>query len=421
MEDKELYSNYKELFDGIKASDELKSRVLARQRKKYDARPVIAAISTIAAAVAVFAAVRGYDFNHSDDGVIVETAVTETAVPQERFSVSAEQAFEASDKRTEKKEEKSVSVPEPAKSETAEKKNTSAYGETATIPEKKTVPEKKTAPENKADEYSAHNAFEGINTESALNVYTIPTPQSESNRTQTLSSSQKSDAHDNQTVSEETNGNIQKDDGGLKETEMQTRMVLQSDVAEQSNESVSSVSEDTGGSLVIPFPTGAVTLRMNSPTVLSALMYQTAEVSEDTAADETYHTEKWDNQMYFDYLGTDIINGLKLSDDMEYSGDNSYYFSVDGNGKLKNDTRIFTFTGDGGRFVSILTSRDTTFADSILSSPEVVKSSISNIQLAAFKKEQSYLFCMKSYDTAYMITTEEMDSQEIADLLFSII
>ncbi|MGM9937467.1 MAG: hypothetical protein ACI38A_08990 [Candidatus Ornithomonoglobus sp.] len=397
MEDKEFRKAYKELFDGIKAGNELKARVLAGKRRKYDARPVIAAISTIAAAVAVFAAVRGYDFSHRDDGTITETAVTETAPPRKGISEPFEQNEEEIGEQTEESAEKPDAVTEtsehekkPASTPDAAKKTTEDY---------------------------MREAVEGMNTAAPFKA------QSAAEKTQTAppaaSAPRESVSSEQQTVPQETDEYTNETDGEQEVSAAQPRIMKQSSYEEASVQGASS-SEDTGESLVIPFPTGPVILRMNSQSVLAEFMYEVVPTAENEETKEEYHTEKWDNRMYFDYLGIDIINGLKLSDDMKYSGDDVYYFAVDANGRLKNDTRIFTFEGSEGRLVSVLTSRDTTFVDSILSSPEVMKSRISDIQVAAFQPDQAYYFYMKSNDVAYIITTEELDGQEIADLLFSI-
>ncbi|MGN0163712.1 MAG: hypothetical protein ACI4EA_09085 [Candidatus Ornithomonoglobus sp.] len=390
MEDNELGRAYKELFDGIKASDELKARVLAGKRRKYDVRPVIAAISTIAAAVAVFAAVRGYDFSHRDDGVITETAVTETAAPRKGISEPFEQNKEEADEQA----EESVQKPD-AVTETAEHAKKPAATPDAA---------------KKTTEDYMREALEGMSTAAPSKEREAP----ESIQPPSAYAPKESAEYEQGTVPSGTNEKVNEEDEEQGVSAAKTRIIERSSVPE------ASVSDDQGGSLVIPFPTGPVTLRMNSQSVLAELMYEIAPASEDTDTAEEYHTEKWDNQMYFDYLGIDIINDLKLSDDMKYSGDNAYYFAVDTNGRLRNDTRIFTFEGSEGRLVSVLTSRDTTFVDSVLSSPEVMKSRISDIQVAAFQPDQAYYFYMKSNDVAYIITTEELDGQEIADLLFSI-
>ncbi len=398
MEDKEFRRAYKELFDGIKAGDELRARVLAGKRKRYDARPAIAAIGTIAAAVAIFAAVRGYDFSHSDDGIIYETAVTETAAPQKTVSGTAEQNTEEPVAQAAENEERPVYTSEPAK------KTTGDY---------------------------AREALEGMSTSAPVKTDTQPAAKSrqsaqQSTRQNTVPAPEVAIASDRPLVPQETNGNMNEtyEEYTASAKEQETPDVQQR-VMKRSSGAGASVTEETvseydGGSLVLPFPTGPVTLGMNSQSVLTGFMYEAAPAAESEKNAEEYHTEEWDNKMYFDYLGFDVINDLDLSDDMRYTGDDSYYFAVDADGRLKNDTRIFIFEGSEGRFVSVLTSRDTTFVDSVLSSPEVMKSEISGVQVAAFRPDRAYYFYMKSNDAAYIITTEELDGNEIADLLFSI-
>lgn len=77
MEDKRLVNEYKSIFDSIHASVELTERIKSQKpRKKSSVKPYIAMISTVAAAVMVFAAVHGYDFGGNADGVISETTVS---------------------------------------------------------------------------------------------------------------------------------------------------------------------------------------------------------------------------------------------------------------------------------------------------------------------------------------------------------
>lgn len=399
MEDKKFRGAYKDLFDGIRAGDELKARVLAGKRKKHNAGPAIAAIGTIAAAVAIFAAVRGYDFSHRDDGVITETAVTETAVPQKNFHAPAEQSPEKPDAQAAVDTEQPASAAEaavdteqPASAAQAAKKTTEDYMREALEGMNTAAP---------AEAQSVHGRTQSTQqyTESAPEVTAAPKVTA---------------APEQKTVPQETNGNINATE------EEQDVPAAKPRMKEQSSVTADAEAEDTEKSIVIPFPTGSVTLRMNSSSVLEELMYEAVPASEEADISEVYHTEKWDNQRYFDYLGIDIINSLKIGDDMKYAGDDMYYFTVDANGRLKNDTRIFTFKGSEGRLVSVITSRDTTFVDSVLGSPEVVKSKISDIQVAAFQPDQAYYFYMKSNNVAYIITTEELDGKEIADLLSSL-
>ena len=81
MNDTELKQAYKEMFDDVHASDELRGRVLDLKHRKRVITPFKATIGTIAAAVMIFAAVNEYGFEQNTEGVINQTAVS-TQMPQ---------------------------------------------------------------------------------------------------------------------------------------------------------------------------------------------------------------------------------------------------------------------------------------------------------------------------------------------------
>ncbi len=88
MEDKEFRELYKKEFDGICASDELKSAVrnLTPQKPRRVVTPFKATIGTVAAAIMIFAAVSDYSFEKDTSGVISETIVS-TPLPKAEFVV----------------------------------------------------------------------------------------------------------------------------------------------------------------------------------------------------------------------------------------------------------------------------------------------------------------------------------------------
>ena len=101
FDDREFGEEYKRMFDGIRASDELRRRIAelpnkARRRRTHDLRPYIAAAGAAAAGLTIFAAVHNYDPGAGDDGVISETVATSTERPRQR----GQKCRSASDKHT---------------------------------------------------------------------------------------------------------------------------------------------------------------------------------------------------------------------------------------------------------------------------------------------------------------------------------
>ena len=88
MNDNEFRKLYKKEFDGICASDELKSAVknLKPQKPRRVVTPFKATVGTVAAAVMIFAAVSDYSFEKDTSGVISETVVS-TPLPKAEFVI----------------------------------------------------------------------------------------------------------------------------------------------------------------------------------------------------------------------------------------------------------------------------------------------------------------------------------------------
>lgn len=84
MENKDFKHRYKSMFDGIAASDELRSEILNLKPQKRQIGPYKAVIGSVAAAVMMFCAVYEYNFKPDDSGVISETAVS-TQIPVAAF------------------------------------------------------------------------------------------------------------------------------------------------------------------------------------------------------------------------------------------------------------------------------------------------------------------------------------------------
>lgn len=85
MEENKLEKKYREIFDNVNASDDLREKVLNLKPQKRAVTPFKAVIGSVAAAVMVFCAVHEYTFEPDTDGVISETAVS-TQIPKSEIA-----------------------------------------------------------------------------------------------------------------------------------------------------------------------------------------------------------------------------------------------------------------------------------------------------------------------------------------------
>ncbi|MCH5212441.1 MAG: hypothetical protein J1G06_05470 [Oscillospiraceae bacterium] len=360
MDERDFIKEYKEMFDGIEARKELKDKILRQKPKRNKFRPIAAAIATTAAAVVIFAAVHDYDFKHDDSGVISTVTVSETEPPEQRKQTEQAPKVETETDNS----EQTAATAAPAK-KTARKNNFSSEPKNTAAPARPRItPEPYTEHRESSEAPAAKNP--APETPPEISSDTVPETVPETDH----------DGEDDERAAR--------------------------------------------GSLTLPFRTGSVTLRMSAESVLTDIILQSMQQSEEPDITEEYHTEQWDNAKYFEYIGNDILNNISLGSDMVYIGDDYGYFTVNSSGKLKDDHRIFVFDGSGSRKVSILTSRDTSFVDAVLSSPEIDKKTVKDIEMTAFGTDLTYFFYIKSNDIAYIITTEGLGSEEIAELISSI-
>ena len=401
MDERDFIKEYKDLFDGIEARKELKDKILRQKPRRNKIRPIVATIATTAAAVLIFIAVHDYNFDHDDSGIISTVTVSETEPPEQKDQTGQTPDFAAEDTEPETGDIRPTQKPADNKnSKTSSKPKSSATPAPSRItPQPHTVPQRNTG--NAAAREAAPAPGSVRATPAPGAVRTTPAPKVPA---PTLAA----------------------------EAPAATEKVSESGTAEKTSDSgtASSMSEsapdtaydknDSGGSLVLPFRTGTVTLRMAAESVLTDIILQSMQQNEESDSTEEYHTERWDNIKYFDYLGNNILNNISISSDMVYSGEEYGYFTISSDGKLKDDHRIFVFNGSGSRKASILTSRDTSFVDAVLSSPEIDKKTIKDIEMTAFGSDAAHFFYIKSNDIAYIVTTEGLNGEEIAELISSI-
>lgn len=371
MNNEEFSDEYKRIFDEIKASDSLKAKVLAQKSKRRSIKPAVAAMSTAAAALVIFAAVQNYSFDRDDSGVIRETVVSGTQSP----AASAQPYVNEPEQSAVKTEREPTVTTAPRTKTTADYKK-EAVRSISTLPPVKS-------------QRSIEGSKEIQTSVPRAEIKTTETPKAES------------------------------------ATEY---AAPQPEIMENSIRSVHQTVMSDSGAAALNKASGNTVLRMNSRSALDSILSGGTRLkaaaafvnAKEEEYETEYHTEKWDNEKYFDYLGIDIINDIQLPEDMKYEGDDECYFSVDDNGIPKNDTRIFAFSGDDGRYASILTSKDSSIVDSVLDSPEIEKSTVEDVEAAAFEENSSYFFYAKNEEASYVITTEELNGEEAADLLTSI-
>lgn len=115
MEENKLEKEYREIFDNVNASDNLREKVLNLKPQKRAVTPFKAVIGSVAAAVMVFCAVHEYTFEPDTDGVISETAVS-TQIPKSEIA-PAVTTKETTKKTTKEVAPKTKTTAKPVQSE----------------------------------------------------------------------------------------------------------------------------------------------------------------------------------------------------------------------------------------------------------------------------------------------------------------
>lgn len=377
MDERELKEKYKSMFDGIHASDELKSKILSGQkRSKRNFTPIIAAVSSVAAAVVMVVSVKNYDFNSDANGVISEVVsekhTSATSVPKSDYA-----------------------TPIPT-----EKTEDIKLVEATQAPQPKTSP----APEMSGNRDSS-STNKKKNTQNVTAAYAPDESESPTENITTAPTgiSQKTEIQSIITSEPPTESPIELP------TETSTQLPAENRVT-------------TGGTR----NRSGVLLNINSPLLMPeadvSAITEIYGIGEEYTSEEyeEYIVEEWDNDRYFDYIGTDIINDAEYSEDLIYTSEPSAYFTVNSRGEPLNDTRIFTFSGNNGRFVRIVTSKDLTYANAVISSDEIVKSNINGTSAAAFAENDEYSIYMIYNGTAYIIYTSAIAEDEICTMLASL-
>ncbi len=161
--------------------------------------------------------------------------------------------------------------------------------------------------------------------------------------------------------------------------------------------------------------------------VLHVNSYDYGGSSMDEGADEeittegsVYTTVDWTLDDYFEYLGENVLEKVSLPPDFSYIGDTEMTVSVDENGVPAQDSRIFPYEGENGRYVSVITSKDTLTSRSYLEDTRYLKSDIEGNDAVVIGGEEEYKSYMISNDVSHIITSDGVTEDELADMLVSI-
>lgn len=133
-----------------------------------------------------------------------------------------------------------------------------------------------------------------------------------------------------------------------------------------------------------------------------------------------YSAEDWDNNRYFEYLGFDLYEHLNLPEDFSCIADEKITVMADKDGIPSFDNRIFPFDGNEGRYVTVMTSKNTMTARVYLSDEHYTLSSIYDIPAVIIGTEKGYRCYMICGSVSYVITADGLDEKELENMLVSL-
>lgn len=390
VKDNELRTEYIRIYDNIRASDELKDKVLKLKKKKRNPKPFIASAATVASGIMIFAAVHNVplDRNKTDD-VISETVTTVdgTGNGTENSVMPSFAGGNSTKAGGENKERNSTSVPK-ADNKT---KNTAS-----------------------ADKPAASSAASGSSSAVDKTAEQLEREaMAKANRTyEKAESGVKRESAAERTTADDTAPVYTASKADSNVYKIQTEDIPVQASAEADDEEITARSSGAVAMSGMRTKAGDVVFHMNTSAALNMVSYNAAAVSSYRIEAATVQ-EEWDNKRYFNYIGKDIISCIESVKGFDYIGDDSTYFMIDADGKPQNDSRIFAFSNGTDR-VNIITSTDTTFIDAYMSEEELLKSSVNGTQAVIFELENEYKCYMASEGIAYIIDvyTSELDVLE---------
>lgn len=123
---------------------------------------------------------------------------------------------------------------------------------------------------------------------------------------------------------------------------------------------------------------------------------------------------------YADYLGADIEKSLVLPKDMKSETAETAYISKDENGNTAYDDFCFYYTGENGRYVSVITSKNTEYAQEMLSSNSYKKETVNGLEWAVTKSEDYKTAVTVKGDVSFTVDSCKLADDEQEKILISI-
>lgn len=167
-----------------------------------------------------------------------------------------------------------------------------------------------------------------------------------------------------------------------------------------------------------------VVLHINSGTSISPMA-----AAERYLGGELYYGElkyeDWTYSDYFSYIGTDFNWDIPADLSLMGHGDDIYSevisMAVDEYDVPAFDNMVFAYEGSGGRYLSIQTTRNANTAMNYLTDTNLVLSKVNDNDAVIIGNEQSWRCYMLFNGAAYTITGDNITTEELGQLLCSII
>lgn len=393
--EKEMRDRFKNTYDDIHADDALLKRILEQKNtvpiksghRYANKRAITAGIASTAAAVAVFVAVGNYDFENKNDpdGVIYEVTSNESGTAAPSPKPNSETVHAAAEQEDDGKQ--------------------ASKGNVNTTEQKR----------KKTTEELIEEALEG----SDLTPPTVP-PRAGGSRASTSSDTYadnaaaepKSDL--DSAVKDSTTDETQNSDSVSGTSDYKAPERRSASEANAQRAEVEKTEDSDTQETVRTYSTPIRTVLHFNASSLLPMISDTAAIENEPLSGGDYHTEHWDNNRYLDYIGTDIITKAKTVG-WSYSGGSESVFVVDASGVPLNDTRIFTFNGNGNAAVTV--SKQSTYAEAVINTPGIEISDICGTSGAVFVESGEYSCYIVLNGASYIIRATGTEEEQFAELL----
>lgn len=416
--------DFKKANDSIHADDELLQKVLSLKpvQKRFNPYKYIPIAAAAVIVLSVTAAVFPTFINRGGDGVIEQYSVTSressndaSATPDNMFgknggltesSPSKNESPSPSSTTDTKSSQKPKSGSASAVPKESASPKKSDVPKTTARPENRTVPKATAAPKASVQTPYPHESINAAFAQDNKNVSDSATP---SPQTGDIFISVHQDSSPAEYYME-----AEKSDNG-------SGTYSQSGFYESSGENNG---KDTSAAAAMAAQNGLLQSKKSVVLSVNYTEYEPADTASQKIYDDDiykqYSTEEWDNDRYFEYLDFNVINALALPEDFKYIGSEMFTVNTDENGIPSFDNRIFPFEGENGRYVSVITSKNTLTADVYLNDKNYTLSSVYDIPAVVIGTEKGYRCYMVYKGISFVITAENINEEELTNILASI-